>query len=110
MRDDQKPIQWLGSSKDDLRRFPPVARQRGGYQLDLIQDGEEPTDLKPMESVGQGVREIRIKCKDGAFRVIYVVSRPFRKATEKTEKRDIDVARARFRSLLGTASVQSDSI
>jgi len=106
MRDDQKPIEWVGTSKEDLRSFPPVARQRAGYQLDLIQDGEEPTDWKPMESVGHGVREIRIKCKDGAFRVFYVVSRPeaiyvlhaFRKTTEKTEKRDIDVARARFRS------------
>ncbi|MNG15296.1 hypothetical protein D3C84_991160 [compost metagenome] len=60
-----------------------------------------------MENVGQGVREIRIKCKDGAFRVFYVVNRPeavyvlhaFRKTTEKTDKRDIDVAKARFRSL-----------
>ncbi|MNH42880.1 hypothetical protein D3C79_1046700 [compost metagenome] len=60
-----------------------------------------------MESVGQGVREIRIKCKDGAFRVFYVVNRPeavyvlhaFRKTTEKTEKRDIDLAKARYKSL-----------
>ncbi len=60
-----------------------------------------------MESVGQGVREIRIKCKDGAFRVFYVVNRPeavyvlhaFRKTTEKTEKRDIDLGKARYKSL-----------
>ncbi|GLO06579.1 MULTISPECIES: type II toxin-antitoxin system RelE/ParE family toxin [Pseudomonas] len=101
---EQKPIEWLGSSKEDLRDFPPVARQRAGYQLELIQEGEEPADWKPMESVGQGVREIRIKCKDGAFRVFYVVSKPeavyvlhaFRKTTEKTEKRDLDLAKARF--------------
>lgn len=101
---EQKPIEWLGSSKEDLRDFPPVARQRAGYQLELIQEGEEPADWKPMESVGQGVREIRIKCKDGAFRVFYVVNRPdavyilhaFRKTTEKTEKRDLDLAKARF--------------
>lgn len=101
---EQKPIEWLGSSKEDLRDFPPVARQRSGYQLELIQEGEEPADWKPMESVGQGVREIRIKCKDGAFRVFYVVSKPeavyvlhvFRKTTEKTEKRDLDLAKARF--------------
>ncbi|MFJ4441210.1 type II toxin-antitoxin system RelE/ParE family toxin [Pseudomonas sp. NPDC089422] len=107
MRIDEKPIEWVGSSKDDLRSFPLVARQRAGYQLDLIQAGEEPADWKPVETVGQGVREIRIKCKDGAFRVFYVISRPeaiyvlhaFRKTTEKTEKRDIDLARARFRSL-----------
>ncbi len=107
MRVDEKPIEWVGSSKEDLRSFPLVARQRAGYQLDLIQAGEEPADWKPVEAVGQGVREIRIRCKDGAFRVFYVVNRPeavyvlhaFRKSTEKTEKRDIDVARARFKSL-----------
>ena len=107
MRGGQKPIEWVGSSKEDLRRFPTVARQRAGYQLDLIQDGAAPTDWKPMESVGPGVREIRIKCRDGAFRVFYVVSRPeaiyvlhaFRKATEKTERHDIELGRARFKSL-----------
>ncbi|WKL53315.1 type II toxin-antitoxin system RelE/ParE family toxin [Pseudomonas kielensis] len=107
MQDQQKPIEWVGSSKEDLREFPPVARQRAGYQLELIQDGDDPADWKPMDSVGPGVREIRIKCKDGAFRVFYVVNLPdaiyvlhaFRKTTEKTEKHDIDLAKARFKSL-----------
>ena len=103
----RKCIEWLGTSKEDLRAFPETARQRAGYQLELIQYGDEPNDWKPMESVGSGVREIRIKCKDGAFRVFYVVSRPeavyvlhaFRKTTEKTQKCDIDLARARYKSL-----------
>lgn len=107
MQDEVKAIEWVGSSKEDLREFPDVARQRAGYQLELIQYGEDPVDWKPIESVGQGVREIRIKCKDGAFRVFYVVNRPeavyvlhaFRKTTEKTEKRDIDLAKARYKSL-----------
>ncbi len=107
MLDDLKPIEWLGSSKEDLRDFPMVARQRAGYQLELIQEGDEPADWKPMEAVGPGTREIRIKCKDGAFRVFYVVNRPdaiyvlhaFRKTTEKTEKCDIDLAKARYKSL-----------
>lgn len=107
MQDEVKAIEWVGSSKQDLRDFPPEARQRAGYQLELIQEGDEPYDWKPMEGVGQGVREIRIKCKDGAFRVFYVVNRPdaiyvlhaFRKTTEKTEKRDIELAKARYKSL-----------
>jgi phage-related protein len=107
MQGEVKPIVWVGTSKEDLRDFPPVARQRAGYQLELIQEGEEPADWKPMESVGKGVREIRIKCKDGAFRVFYVVKRSdgiyvlhaFRKTTEKTEKRDIDLAEIRYKSL-----------
>lgn len=62
-----KEIEWLGSSKEDLRDFPPVARQRAGYQLEVLQDGDEPDDWKPMKTVGPGVQEIRIKCEDGAF-------------------------------------------
>lgn len=102
-----KKIEWVGSSKEDLRDFPAVARQRAGYQLEGLQEGDEPDDWKPMTSVGPGVQEIRIACGEGAFRVFYVVNRPeaiyvlhaFRKTTQKTEKRDIDLAKARFKSL-----------
>ena len=72
-----------------------------------LQEGEEPDDWKPMKSVGPGVQEIRIACEEGAFRVFYVVNRPeaiyvlhaFRKTTQKTEKRDMDLAKVRYKSL-----------
>ena len=104
---EMKEIMWVGSSLQDLRDFPEVPRKRAGFQLELLQEGEEPDDFKPMKSVGKGVQEIRIACDDGAFRVFYVVNRPdaiyvlhaFKKTTEKTEKRDIDLAKARLKSL-----------
>lgn len=75
--------------------------------MELLQDGEDPDDAKWMQTVGTGVQEIRIKCDDGAFRVFYVANRPeainvlhaFRKTTQKTEKRDIDLGKARLKSL-----------
>jgi len=78
--------------------------QQAGYQLEGLQEGEAPDDWKPMKTVGPGVREIRLKGEDGAFRVFYVASRPeaiyvlhaFRKTTQKTAKRDIDLARQRY--------------
>ena len=102
-----KEIMWVGSSLQDLRDFPEVPRKRAGFQLELLQEGEEPDDFKPMKSVGKGVQEIRIACDDGAFRVFYVVNRPeaiyvlhaFRKTTQKTEKRDLDLGRTRYKSL-----------
>ncbi|WP_339475577.1 type II toxin-antitoxin system RelE/ParE family toxin [Pseudomonas sp. RL_5y_Pfl2_69] len=108
MRNRQKKvIEWVGSSLQDLRDFPAVPRQRAGFQLALLEDGDEPDDFKPMPSVGKGVQEIRIACDDGAFRVFYVVNRPeaiyvlhaFRKTTQKTEKRDLDLGRARYKTL-----------
>jgi hypothetical protein len=48
------------------------ARRKAGYQLDRVQRGLDPDSWKPMPDVGGGVREIRIRGDDGAFRVIYV--------------------------------------
>jgi phage-related protein len=102
-----KPIIWMGSSKDDLRDFPPEARQEAGHELAKVQYGEEPVDWKPMTVVGSGVREIRIHEDSGAFRVLYLASRSegvyvlhcFQKKTEKTSQRDLELASRRFRAI-----------
>src|SRR3546814_7872972 len=67
-----KPVEWLGSSKADVRAFPEDARTDAGWQLELVRRGDDPDDWKPMKTVGQGVREIRIREASGAFRVIYL--------------------------------------
>lgn len=61
-----------------------------------------------MNTVGQGVKEIRIRDAAGAFRVIYVtkfsdavyVLHCFQKKTEKTSKTDLDLAGKRYRDVL----------
>jgi len=83
MAEPPKPLRFLGSALDDLRVFPASARREAGYQLDLddlrafpasarreagyqldkVQAGFDPADWKPMNTVGQGVREIRIRDK-----------------------------------------------
>jgi phage-related protein len=103
-----KPIEFCGSSLDDLRAFPFMARREAGHQLDQVQNGQEPDDWKPMNTVGQGVKEIRIRDASGAFRVIYVakfsdavyVLHCFQKKTEKTSKADVDLAAKRYRDIL----------
>jgi phage-related protein len=105
---DPKLIEFRGSSLDDLRAFPLSARREAGHQLDQVQNGQEPDDWKPMRTVGQGVKEIRIRDAAGAFRVIYVaklvdavyVLHCFQKKTEKTSKADLDLAAKRYRDLL----------
>ena len=103
-----RPVEFRGSSLGDLRDFPAVARREAGHQIDLVQQGLEPDDWKPMSIVGQGVREIRIGGEDGAFRVIYVarfedavyVLHCFQKKTRQTRKADLDLAARRYRDLL----------
>ena len=59
-----------------------------------------------MSSIGQGAKELRIHV-EGEFRVVYIakyeeaiyVLHAFQKKTPKTPKRDIDIARTRFREL-----------
>ncbi len=85
---------------EDLRAFPLTARREVGHQLDQVQNGREPDDWKPMNTVGQGVKEIRIRDEAGAFRVLYVakfadavyVLHCFQKKTEKTSKADVELA------------------
>ena len=105
---DPEPVEFRGSSLDDLRAFPTAARREAGHQIDLVQNGEEPDDWKPMSAtVGPGVKEIRIRDEAGAFRVIYVakfddaiyVLHCFQKKTAQTSKHDIDLAAKRYRDL-----------
>lgn len=103
-----KLIEFRGSALSDLRDFPILARREAGYQLDQVQQGGEPDDWKPMNTIGQGVREIRIRDESGSFRVIYVakfadavyVLHCFQKKTQKTSKADLDLAAKRYRDLV----------
>jgi phage-related protein len=104
-----KRIAFVGGALDDLRAFPVSARREAGYQLDRVQRGLAPDDWKPMTSIGAGVRELRVRDEAGAFRVIYVatladrvyVLHAFQKKTRQTVQRDLDLAGARLRLVLG---------
>lgn len=103
-----KPVVFRGSALDDLRAFPDEARRQAGYQIARVQNGLEPADSKPMRTIGQGVREIRIREATGAFSLIYIakfadaiyVLHCFQKKSQKTSKRDLDLAAQRYRDLL----------
>lgn len=103
--DERRPIEFWGSSLDDIRALPEAAKQDAGYQLHLVQIGKEPTDWKPMKAVGPGAREIRIADSTGVFRIIYVVRfseavivlHGFEKKSQKTSRTDIDLAKKRYR-------------
>ena len=102
-----KPVVWLGDSLRRLREFPPAAMHDLGYQLELVQNGAEPKDWKPMPSIGAGVRELRVRA-GGAFRLIYLATLPdavhvlhaFQKKTRKTGALDVELARRRLKNLL----------
>lgn len=67
-----KDIVFVGRSLESLKSFPQEAKRESGYQLDKVQQGKAPTDWKPMQSIGTGVREIRIREDSGAYRILYI--------------------------------------
>ena len=101
-----KDIVFLGDSLKRLREFPEDARRDAGHQLREVQKGKEPTDWKPMATVGSGVREIRLRESSGAFRIIYVASladrtvvlHAFQKKAQQTAQKDVDLAKDRLKS------------
>src|SRR5882672_11440538 len=103
----EKPVVWLGDSRATIRTFPENVRQVAGFQLWRIQRRLEPNDWKPMPSVGLGVQEMRIHT-DVEHRVLYVakfaeavyVLHAFEKRTRRTPRKDLDLAKQRFRSLI----------
>lgn len=107
-----KPIEFLGSSRKALARFPAEARRTAGFQLDRIQRGIEPDDWKPFRSAGPGAVELRVRDSTGAFRVVYVakfeeavyVLHAFQKKGRKAAHLDVALARARYGELMQGAS------
>lgn len=107
MAEVSKPVEFLGNTQKEISEFPPRIRNQVIYQLEALAHGDAPLDFKPVKTVGPGVYEIRVRGKEGAFRVFYVANRlgaiailhAFQKTTQKTEKRDIDLAKKRLKSL-----------
>lgn len=103
-----KPLEFVGSSQEDLRNFSAEARRAAGFELNFVQMGLMPSDWKPMKAIGSGVMEIRIH-KEGEWRVIYVakfekavyVLHAFEKKTQKTRQADIELALQRFKEIGG---------
>lgn len=102
-----KPVTWLGDSREQVKSFPAEPRGEIGFELWEIQQGKEPSDFKPMPSIGLGVNEIRVRTEN-AYRLIYVarfaeavyVLHAFEKTSRKTSKPDLELARKRYRQLI----------
>lgn len=92
---------------EEVRNWTDDAQRNAGYQLFKIQSGLEPSDWKPLPSVGSGVQELRIHCGN-EYRIVYVaklaeavyVLHAFEKKTRKTPRAALEAARQRLQLLL----------
>lgn len=105
-----KVVIWHPAARDAVRSFPEEIRVKVGYQLHLLQQGEklQMPQARPMSSVASGAYELRVKSRDGIFRVFYIlkledgifVFHAFQKKTEKTPVDEIKLGQKRLKELL----------
>jgi phage-related protein len=69
-----KPLRWVGSSRQDLKAFPPAVRSDVGYALYAAQRGDTDPAAKPMKGFGgANVLEIVAPFIGNTWRAIYTV-------------------------------------
>jgi phage-related protein len=100
-------IAWEGDSRNVISSFPDAPKRNLGFDLRLLQQGEQPTDYRPMSSIGPGVFELRDQDERAWYRVIYLsrirgiihVLHCFEKRSRETPRKEIEVARQRLKAV-----------
>jgi len=69
-----KPLEWVGSSLDELRELPEVVRRAVGYALRFAQAGVKSDNTKPLQGFrGAGVLEVIENYDGDTYRAVYTV-------------------------------------
>ncbi len=104
-----KPVDWLGSSCEDLRDFPKAVRREIGIALQEAQSGGKLPNVKPLKGFGgAGVLEVVENYDGDAYRAVYTVKfaeriyvlHVFQKKSKQgiaTPKATIDLIRKRLK-------------
>ncbi|MGA8754996.1 MAG: type II toxin-antitoxin system RelE/ParE family toxin [Stellaceae bacterium] len=106
---DAKQLVWVGSSRRDLRAFPPPVRRTFGVALFAAQLGQTPPESKPLRGFGgAGVLELIEDHRGDTYRAVYTVRfataiyvlHAFQKKSKRgiaTPKRELELIRERLK-------------
>jgi len=104
-----RPLFWVGSALDDLRKFPEEVKRIIGFALRRAQAGGKHVDAKPLKGFGgAGVLEIVEEDNGNAYRAVYTIRfagavyvlHAFQKKSTKgtsTPKHEIELIRDRLK-------------
>jgi phage-related protein len=106
----KKDVDWRGDSRKEVRSWPVRTRDALGAELMRVQLGADPRDGATLPEVGAGVKEIRVRSRGEAYRVVYVASfgamvyvlHAFHKKSKRgiaTPKTELDLARQRYKEV-----------
>ena len=105
----EKPLQWIGSSRKDLVALPEKVRRFFGFALSLAQAGDKHESTKVLKGFGgAGVLEVVEHDVSGTYRAVYTVRfaeavfvlHCFQKKSKRgieTPQADMDIIHARLR-------------
>ncbi|MXW92781.1 MAG: addiction module toxin RelE [Rhodospirillaceae bacterium] len=104
-----KSVEWVGSSKADLKRFPDPVQHRMGFAIYRAQLGRRHRDAKPLKGFGAGVLEVVSRHDGDTFRAVYTVRfetavyvlHAFQKKARRgiaTPRRELDLVRRRLQA------------
>ena len=105
-----KQLDWIGSSRENIRGFPEDVKDDMGYAFREIQQGKKPASAKPLKGFkGAGVLEIIEDYRTDTYRAVYTVKfaevvyvlHCFQKKSKKgiaTPKQDIDLIKNRLKT------------
>jgi phage-related protein len=69
-----RPLEWMGSSLEDIAAMPAPVKVSFGYRLRLIQKGKPAMDVKALKQLGAGAFELREAFGGDAYRAVYVAN------------------------------------
>ena len=107
-----KPVVWVGSSKEDLRKLPAGVQDVFGYALFLAQTGKRHPQAKPLKGFGgASVLEVVEDFRNDTYRAVYTVKfaeavyvlHVFQKKSKhgiKTPKQELELIRDRLKRAL----------
>ena len=104
-----RPVEWVASSKRDLKCFPEPVRVHMGFAIFQAQTGLRHRDAKSLRGFGSGVLEVVSRYDGDTFRAVYTVRfeaavyvlHVFQKKAKRgaaTPKQELDVVRRRLRA------------
>jgi phage-related protein len=103
----EKPLFWIGSSREDLLAFQETVKDEIGTALSVAQFGGKHPSAKPWRGEGPGVFEIVEDHRGDTYRAVYTVRfanavyvlHAFQKKSPsgiRTAKKDVDLIKRRL--------------
>ncbi len=104
-----KPVEWVGSSREDLKKFPDAVQDQVGFALYQAQVGLKHRTTKPLKGLGANVLEVISRQDGDTYRTVYTVRfkaavyvlHAFQKKAKRgiaTPKQEIDLVKHRLKA------------